>query len=149
MNRRLVLPTLACCLFVTAWILAAPIVGLPAGVAASDGLSMGDEGLTINVWVDLEPSVGDVILFEADGHLENDRATHRIVDETAAGYVTKGDGNPATDQELAGVSPVTEGQIAGVVVARVPVSHALAAWVGVTLAAVGGTRVRAAYGSRV
>lgn len=53
---------------------------------------------------------GDVVTFESpdgDGYV-----THRVVAETAAGYVTRGDANPSTDQS-AGAPPVREGEVVG------------------------------------
>jgi signal peptidase len=54
-----------------------------------------------------DPNPGDVIVYEtAEGEL----VTHRIVDETAEGYVTRGDANPVTDQDR-GDELVTETRI--------------------------------------
>jgi len=54
-----------------------------------------------------DPSPGDIVVYEAtDGEL----VTHRVVNETADGYVTRGDANPVTDQDQ-GDPPVTEDRI--------------------------------------
>lgn len=56
---------------------------------------------------------GDVVVFEADTLNGGGLTTHRVVDETPHGYVTRGDANPFTDQ--AGGEPhVTEGQVVAV-----------------------------------
>ena len=44
----------------------------------------------------IEP--GDVVVFDAERLNDGGLVTHRVVDETDAGYVTKGDANPFTDQ---------------------------------------------------
>ena len=53
---------------------------------------------------------GDVIVFEAQNLHGGGLTTHRVVDETEAGYITRGDANPFTDQD-GQEPPVTEGQI--------------------------------------
>jgi signal peptidase len=53
---------------------------------------------------------GDVVVFQSQEIEGGELTTHRIVGETDRGYITKGDGNPFTDQD--GVEPpVTESQI--------------------------------------
>ena len=42
---------------------------------------------------------GDVVTFEAEAVGDGELTTHRIVDETDQGYVTRGDANPFTDQD--------------------------------------------------
>ncbi|NGM71424.1 hypothetical protein G6M89_20920 [Natronolimnobius sp. AArcel1] len=121
-DRRIYAVGLLASLLAAAWILAGPVLGLPFGIVASDGPSMGDDGMMVNVWVDSEPEVGDVVIFEQDGQLTDDRPVHRVADETGSGYVTQGDANPYTDQEVTGVDYVTDENRVGVVVARTPVS---------------------------
>lgn len=53
---------------------------------------------------------GDVVVFEAKHLQGGGLTTHRVVDETEEGYVTKGDANPFPDQD-GQEPPVTEGQI--------------------------------------
>ncbi|WP_435552324.1 signal peptidase I [Natrinema sp. CGMCC1.2065] len=53
---------------------------------------------------------GDVVVFQARDLNGGGLTTHRVVDETEEGYVTKGDANPFTDQD-GGEPHVTEGQI--------------------------------------
>ena len=53
---------------------------------------------------------GDIIVFDAEEIEGGGLTTHRIVEETDEGYITKGDGNPFTDQD--GVEPqVTDDQV--------------------------------------
>ena len=57
-----------------------------------------------------EVEVGDVVVFsspERGGYV-----THRVVGESPAGFVTRGDANPSTDQE-AGMAPVPRSAIVG------------------------------------
>lgn len=54
-------------------------------------------------------TVGDVVTFRSES---GEFVTHRVVDRTDAGYVTKGDGNPSTDQS-AGASPVAPDDVVG------------------------------------
>ena len=53
---------------------------------------------------------GDVVVFEAEQLPGGGLTTHRVVAETDAGYVTKGDANPFTDQD-GGEPPVGEGRV--------------------------------------
>ncbi|WP_255151776.1 signal peptidase I [Halorarius halobius] len=67
-----------------------------------------------------EVETGDVVVFWAPSR--NEFVTHRVVGETAEGYVTKGDANERTDQAN-GYEPVTRAAIVGEVltVAGTPV----------------------------
>lgn len=42
---------------------------------------------------------GDVVTFEAEHIQDGELTTHRVVEETDEGYVTRGDANPFTDQD--------------------------------------------------
>jgi signal peptidase len=57
-----------------------------------------------------EVEVGDVALFHAPGR--EGLVTHRVVDETDDGYLTRGDANPSTDQ-AAGAPPVAPDEVVG------------------------------------
>ncbi|SFB79025.1 signal peptidase, endoplasmic reticulum-type [Halobiforma haloterrestris] len=57
-----------------------------------------------------EPEVGDVVVFEAEEIEGGGLTTHRIVEVTDRGYVTRGDANPFTDQD-SGEPVVQDGQI--------------------------------------
>lgn len=61
---------------------------------------------------DVEP--GDVVVFHAQEVEGGELTTHRVVGETEHGYVTRGDGNPFTDQD-SGEPYVTDGQIVATV----------------------------------
>jgi signal peptidase len=57
---------------------------------------------------------GDVVVFEAEEIQGGGLTTHRIVDETDRGFITRGDANPFTDQDSE-EPPVQDAQIAAVV----------------------------------
>lgn len=59
-----------------------------------------------------QSSVGDIIIFEGD-HVESsyqDQYTHRIIDITEQGYITRGDNNPVSDQKM-GSEPIVESEV--------------------------------------
>ncbi|WP_324663592.1 signal peptidase I [Haloarcula sediminis] len=56
---------------------------------------------------------GDVVVFRAEEIQGGGLTTHRVVEETDRGYVTRGDANPFTDQD-GGEPPVSEAQIVAV-----------------------------------
>lgn len=60
-------------------------------------------------------NVDDVVTFQAEHVHGGEITTHRVISETEAGYVTKGDANPFTDQD-AGEPAVTDAQVVGKVV---------------------------------
>ena len=60
---------------------------------------------------DRDVDVGDIIAYRAG----DKTVTHRVIDRSADGYVTKGDGNNAAD-----VSPVTEDRIIGTDIFNIP-----------------------------
>ena len=57
---------------------------------------------------------GDVVVFRAEEIQGGGLTTHRVVEETERGYVTRGDANPFTDQD-GGEPPVSEAQVVAVV----------------------------------
>lgn len=59
----------------------------------------------------IEP--GDVIVFEAEDIQGGGLTTHRVVEETDRGFVTRGDANPFTDQD-GGEPPVQRAQVVAV-----------------------------------
>ena len=61
-----------------------------------------------------EPEPGDIVVFDAEEIDGGGLTTHRVVDDTEAGYVTRGDANPFTDQD-GGEPPVQDAQIVTVV----------------------------------
>lgn len=56
---------------------------------------------------------GDVVVFDAEQIEGGGLTTHRIVDETEQGFITRGDNNPFTDQD-SGEPPVKREQIVAV-----------------------------------
>ena len=91
---------------------AGSVVGQPVGLAYVEGDSMeptlerGDAFVALPSFL-TDVGEGDVVVFETDEGL----TTHRVVDTTEEGYVTKGDANPFTDQED-GTTPVRDEMIA-------------------------------------
>lgn len=70
----------------------------------------GDGFVAVPAFAAGEPQPGDVVVFNAKELHDGGLTTHRIVERTENGYVTKGDANPFTDQD--GPEPlVTDGQI--------------------------------------
>lgn len=59
--------------------------------------------------------VGDIIVFESSAESDETIITHRIIEENQDGFITRGDNNDATDQDL-GNAPVSNQQIIGKVV---------------------------------
>jgi signal peptidase len=76
------------------------VVGYPVGLGYVNGDSMeptlerGDGFVAVPTPL-ADVSQGDVVVFETDDGL----TTHRVVEVTDKGYVTKGDANPFTDQD--------------------------------------------------
>ncbi|WP_135822764.1 signal peptidase I [Halostella litorea] len=73
-------------------------------IAAGDGFVVVPTAVTGDV------EEGDVVVFEAQQLHGGGLTTHRVVDRTPEGYVTKGDNNPFTDQD-GGEPPVSDRQI--------------------------------------
>jgi len=76
----------------------------------SPALEPGDGFVAVPDVVAGEAEPGDVVVFEAESLHGGGLTTHRVVRETADGYVTKGDANPFTDQD-GGEPLVTEDQV--------------------------------------
>ncbi|MFC4542571.1 signal peptidase I [Halosolutus amylolyticus] len=101
-------------LLVLGQLLGQPILlGYVATGSMEPTMDAGDGFVAIPSAVAGSPSEGDVVVFNARELHDGGLTTHRIVDETDEGYVTKGDSNPFTDQD-GGEPPVTEGQIVAV-----------------------------------
>lgn len=73
-------------------------------------LDPGDGFVAIPAALTGPPEPGDVVVFEAQELQGGGLTTHRIVEETDEGYITRGDANPFTDQE-GPEPPVSESQI--------------------------------------
>ena len=100
-------------ILVVAALLVGQLLGQPilVGYVTSDSMEptidANDGFVAVPAAVTEDPNPGDVIVYEAtDGEL----VTHRVVNETADGYVTRGDANPVTDQDQ-GDPPVSEDRI--------------------------------------
>lgn len=91
-------------------------LGQPTLIAYVDSGSMEptiDEGegfIAIPDFLVSEYGEGDVVVFESADADDDSLSTHRIVEETDEGYITKGDANPFTDQDD-GSPPVTDDRI--------------------------------------
>jgi signal peptidase len=97
------------------------ISGTPVGLSYVTSGSMaptieaGEGFIAIPDEVAGPPSVGDVIVYDAEGLNDGGYVTHRIVSRTEEGYITAGDANPFTDQD-AGEPMVQRGQVVAIVV---------------------------------
>jgi len=84
---------------------AGQVLGQPVllGYVTSDSmeptLQPGDGFVAIPAAVSGPVETGDVVVFNAETLNGGGLTTHRVVEETDRGYVTKGDGNPFTDQD--------------------------------------------------
>jgi signal peptidase len=74
-------------------------------------LSQGDGFVAVPSALAGSPQPGDVVVFESETVQGGGLTTHRVVEVTDEGYVTKGDANPFTNQD-GGEPPVSDGQIA-------------------------------------
>jgi signal peptidase len=95
------------------------LVGYPMGVSYVTSGSMeptldtGDGFVAIPTVLTGSPTEGDVVVFRAEEVNDGRLTTHRVVEETEQGYVTKGDANPFTDQAT-GEPMVQEVQVVAV-----------------------------------
>lgn len=118
MDFRSAFGTLATILLVliAIFVVGSQLFGFPAPISyvATDSmepqLEPGDGFIGIPKPLAGDVSEGDVITFQAQTVGGGGLTTHRIVDETPQGYITKGDNNPFTDPAT-GEPPVTEAQI--------------------------------------
>lgn len=92
------------------------VLGQPLLVTYAETESMeptiaeGDGFLVLPTTITGSPEPGDVVVYDAQEIDGGGLTTHRVVDETEHGYVTKGDANFVTDQD-SNEPHVTEGQI--------------------------------------
>lgn len=82
----------------------------PGSTSMEPTIGEGDGFVAIPSAVATSPQEGDVVTFYAEEIEGGGLTTHRVVDETADGYITRGDANPFTDQD-GGEPPVTEDDI--------------------------------------
>ncbi|SDJ29599.1 signal peptidase, endoplasmic reticulum-type [Halovenus aranensis] len=98
------------------------VIGQPAvlGVIESGSmeptLSTGDGYVPIPAVLAGDVETGDVVTFESSGIEGGQPTTHRVVEVTESGYITKGDANPVTDQDT-GAPPVAAEEITAVALA--------------------------------
>lgn len=86
------------------------VVGYVETDSMEPTLDPGDGYVAIPTAVAGPVETGDVVTYEAEQLHEGGLTTHRVVGETEAGYITKGDANPFTDQD--NDEPyVTDGQV--------------------------------------
>jgi signal peptidase len=92
------------------------VLGQPMGLSYVETGSMepqlqpGDGFIAVPMAVAGPVEPGDVVVFDAVELNDGNLVTHRVVGETEAGYITRGDANPVTDQD-GDEPPVQEGQI--------------------------------------
>jgi len=148
-------------LLVLGQLLGQPILlGYVATGSMEPALEAGDGFIAIPSALTDSPEPGDVVVFEATTLHDGGLTTHRILEETDEGYVTRGDANPFTDQD-GGEPHVTDGQIVaealqvGDTVVRIPhlgtavmsVHSVLAAIVSLLVAPLGITQALDAEGT--
>jgi len=73
-------------------------------------LEPGDGFVAIPSAIDGDVEPGDVVVFRAEELHGGGLTTHRVVEETERGYITRGDANPFTDQD-GGEPPVKDAQV--------------------------------------
>ena len=73
-------------------------------------LSSGDGFVAIPAQLDGSIEEGDVVVFDSEQIQGGGLTTHRVTGTSDAGYITKGDANPFTDQD-SGEPPVNRGQV--------------------------------------
>jgi signal peptidase len=116
MNRRVRLGVEVLAAVAVIAVFAAQVLGVPLGLAFVETGSMEPTMEPGDGFVALPPAVlggveeGDVVTFEAETIQGGRLTTHRVVGTTDGGYVTRGDGNPFTDQQ-GGEPPVTDEQV--------------------------------------
>lgn len=86
------------------------LIGYVETASMEPTLNVGDGFIALPTWVGGGVSEGDVVTYDAQHLDDGGMTTHRIMEETPEGYITRGDGNPFTDQE-AGEPPVQDSQI--------------------------------------
>ena len=82
----------------------------PGSTSMEPTIDAGDGFVAIPAFVTGDPSPGDIVVFDAEEIEGGGITTHRVIDETADGYITRGDNNPFTDQD-GGEPPVSDDQI--------------------------------------
>lgn len=75
------------------------LIGFVETDSMSPALDAGDGFVAVPSFLTGAPGPGDVVVYEAEEVQGGGLVTHRIVDNTDRGYITKGDSNPFTDQD--------------------------------------------------
>jgi signal peptidase len=102
--------------FVLLSLLIGPILGEPVLLtyvktdSMEPTLSSGDGFVAIPTQLDGSIDEGDVVVFDSKQIQGGGLTTHRVTGTSDAGYITKGDANPFTDQD-SGEPPVNRGQV--------------------------------------
>ncbi|MFC7021374.1 MULTISPECIES: signal peptidase I [Haloarcula] len=114
----IVIPQLAILLIVLLLVLGSvlgqpTLLGFVTSGSMEPTLDEGDGFFAIPAAITDGPGAGDVVVFRAEEIQGGGLTTHRIVEETDRGYITKGDANPFTDQD-SGEPPVKSEQIVAV-----------------------------------
>lgn len=100
---------------ITGQLLGQPILlGFVTSGSMEPALEPGDGFIAIPTAVTDDPEAGDVVVFRAEVIQGGGLTTHRIVEVTDRGYITKGDANPFADQDD-DEPPVKSEQIVAVV----------------------------------
>ncbi|SDG21255.1 signal peptidase I [Halorientalis regularis] len=86
------------------------LLGYVTSGSMAPTMETGDGFVAIPAAVAGEVEEGDVIVFQAESLHGGGLTTHRVVDVTDRGYITKGDANPFTDQDN-DEPPVKDAQI--------------------------------------
>lgn len=104
-------------------VLASPLLGQALGMpvllsyvetgSMNPTLSPGDGFVAVPAQLAGPVEEGDVVVFEAKKIQGGGLTTHRVVDETDRGFITRGDANPFTDQD-GGEPPVKRAQVLAV-----------------------------------
>ena len=95
---------------------AGQLLGQPVGLSYVETGSMeptlepGDGFISVPIQLKESVEPNDVVVFNAEELNGGGLTTHRVVDDTPRGYITKGDANPVTDQD-AEEPPVKRAQI--------------------------------------
>ena len=75
------------------------LVGYVSSGSMEPALNEGDGFVAIPAAVTEDPESGEVVVFRAEEIQGGGLTTHRVVEKTDRGYITKGDANPFTDQD--------------------------------------------------
>jgi signal peptidase len=115
-RRLLGLGVEAVAIVVVLSLVAGQVVGTPILLSFVETGSMeptidtGDGFVAVPAALTDDPEAGDVVVFRAQEIQGGGLTTHRVVDETERGYITRGDANPFTDQD-SDEPPVKDAQI--------------------------------------